>query len=897
MLRITQQDNAKEAKRYYTSADYYSAGQEIVGAWGGEAARRLGLEGIVDGPSFEHLCDNRDPQSGRKLTVRTRSERRVGYDFEFSVPKSVSLLYAMTGNEDILAAFRESVGETMRDIEREMKTRVRKGRRNVDRTTGNMVWAEFIHTTARPVEGVPDPQLHAHCFVFNTTWDAEEGRWKAAQVGQIKADAPYFEAGFRVRFANKLQDLGFGVMRKRGDFELEGISAAMIRRFSKRTEQIEKVAKERGITDPKRKAELGAETRERKQKELPWPELQSIWGSQLTGEDHAALASVNARTKPVERSTNGEAQAVDFALEHCFAREAVVSERKLITEALKRGMGSVSVDEVRNELARRPLIRAEKDGRVAVTTGSVLAEERQVIDFAKKGRGRFRPLGDQDRPFIRNWLNDGQQAAVKHVLGSRDRVTIVRGAAGTGKTTLMQEAVEAIETAGKKVVVLAPSVGASHDVLRNEGFADADTLARFLVDTRMQQDAKGGVIWLDEAGLLGTKDMARLFDVAAGVDARIVLSGDRKQHRAVARGEPLRLLEEKAGLPVQAVTEIMRQERPDYRRAVERLGEGDVAGGFAELDRLGWIREVKDADRYKEMAAAYLAAVREKKPDGKPVAALVVSPTHAENARVTETIRASLKEQKKLGAEREFQTLVAANLTDAEKQDDSNYDTGDVLEFHQNVPGYTKGTRLVVGEGVNLPLEYAKRFQVFRPSTEAVATGDRIRITANGWTKDRKHRLSNGALLSVKGFTAQGDLVVDHGWVIGRDFGHLAHGYAVTSHAAQGKSVDKVFIAQSSQSFPASNRRQFYVSVSRGRREAIIFTDSKQDLRKAVERADEPLSATELAASARRRPALRERLRKHVSFLRRIAGSALAHEPRRPDPRRTPPLDREMTYG
>src|SRR5271168_3914641 len=264
MIRITQQDNAKAAKSYYTTADYYSEGQEIVGSWGGKGAFRLGLEGTVDKFSFERLCDNLDPRTGEPLTVRTRTERRVGYDFTFSVPKSVSLLYAISGDQGILDAFRGAVDETMREIETEMKTRVRMGGKDENRTTGNMVWAEFIHTTSRPVDGLPDPQLHAHVFVFNTTFDDEERRWKAGQFADIKRDCPYFQAAFRVRLANRLQDIGFGVERKRDDFEIAGIPKDVLQRFSRRTALIEKVAGEKGITDPDRKAELGAETREKK---------------------------------------------------------------------------------------------------------------------------------------------------------------------------------------------------------------------------------------------------------------------------------------------------------------------------------------------------------------------------------------------------------------------------------------------------------------------------------------------------------------------------------------------------------------------------------------------------------------------------------------------------------
>ena len=285
MLRITQQDSAADAKRYYASADYYSEGQEIVGSWGGRGAQRLGLDGVVDRESFDRLCDNLHPQTGQKLTARTRSARTVGYDFTFSVPKSVSVLYALTGDQEILDAFREAVGETMRDMETEMKTRVRRGGRDSDRVTGNMTWAEFIHTTSRPVAGLPDPQLHAHVFVFNSTWDQEEQRWKAGQFRGLKADAPYFQAGFRARLANRLQDIGFAVERRRDDFEVSGVPASVVQKFSRRTEEIERVAAERGITDPRRKAELGAETREKKNEQLSWTQLRREWDRRLTGEE------------------------------------------------------------------------------------------------------------------------------------------------------------------------------------------------------------------------------------------------------------------------------------------------------------------------------------------------------------------------------------------------------------------------------------------------------------------------------------------------------------------------------------------------------------------------------------------------------------------------------------
>src|SRR5579872_3340858 len=349
MIRISQQESAVGAKRYYATADYYSQGQEIIGRWGGNGAARLGLSGTVDKASFDRLCENRHPGTGSPLTVRTRGQRTVGYDFTFSVPKSVSLLYALGGDEAIVEEFRSAVDETMREMEAEMKTRLRRVGQDSDRVTGNMVWAEFIHTTSRPVEGVPDPQLHAHVFVFNTTWDEPEERWKAGQFRDLKRDAPYFQAAFRVRLANRLQAIGLAVSRKRDDFELSGFRPDLLKRFSRRTELIEKEAKERGITDESEKAELGAATREAKATELRWKELCREWDSRLTGDERELLAGTAGRKRAPLRRERGEGVAVDHAIAHSYVRDAVVPERTLMTEALKRGLGSVTVERTGGE--------------------------------------------------------------------------------------------------------------------------------------------------------------------------------------------------------------------------------------------------------------------------------------------------------------------------------------------------------------------------------------------------------------------------------------------------------------------------------------------------------------------------------------------------------------------
>jgi conjugative relaxase-like TrwC/TraI family protein len=849
MLRINQNSSVDRAKSYYTTADYYLEGQELAGRWRGEGARLLGLEGKVEKSDWDNLCENRDPQTGKRLTLRTNAERTIGYDFNFHVPKSVSLLYAMTRDERILDAFRDSVDGTMQAIEEEMSARVRKGKKNSERRTGNMTWGEFVHLTSRPVNGLPDPHLHAHCFAFNVTRDEAEQAWKAGQFRELKRDAPYYEAVFHARLAHRLTELGLPVTRTKHGWELSGVGKPLIEKFSRRTQQIEDKAREMGIEDAEAKAELGAKTRERKQRNLSMPELHDAWRSRMSPQEIDALAALARRVggdaEPVDE--NASARALDFAIAHAFARQSAIPERELLASALRHGVGQASVDEVLREAARSNLIIGERNGRRMATTQEVLAEERRMIGFAREGRGACEPLARGEHTLKRDWLSAEQKRAVEHITGSRDRVILLRGAAGVGKTTLMQEAVEAIEESGTKVFAFAPSADASRGTLRDAGFQEAETVAMLLANQELQREVAGQLIWIDEAGQLGTQTMAEIFSLSEKLDARVLLTGDRFQHGSVERGAALRLLEREAGLVSAEVKEIKRQSGR-YKEAVKALSEGRVAEGFRRLDDLGAICEIPDGDRDRQLAADYVAAISKRK------TALVVSPTHLEGDRITTEIRTTLRAAGKLGeAERPFSVLANANLTFAERGDAVNYLPGDILVFHQNAKGFTRGQRMKVEEGAAVPFDQARRFQLYHARTLRLAAGDTVRITKNGQTADGKHRLNNGAVYRVRGFDRDGNIKLDNGWTIGRTFGHLAHGYVVTSHASQSKTVDEVFIGQSSYSFPASSREQFYVSASRAKSKVRLYTDDKLALLEAISHSDERLSATELVNVKRQR--------------------------------------------
>jgi conjugative relaxase-like TrwC/TraI family protein len=221
------------------TADYYA---KDPGLWGGKGAEMLSVAGVVSRDDFIALALNTVPGTNQKLTVRNKEERRAGYDFCFSVPKSVSIYLAETGDECVEKLAKEAFVETIADIEARMETRVRIGGRDRDRTTGNAVYAWFVHREIRPIDGMPDPHFHIHAYVFNATFDSEEQRWKAGQFGNLKADGPFYEAAFHARLASKLLASGYPIRRTERDFKLASVSRALIEKFSKRTKQIEELA-------------------------------------------------------------------------------------------------------------------------------------------------------------------------------------------------------------------------------------------------------------------------------------------------------------------------------------------------------------------------------------------------------------------------------------------------------------------------------------------------------------------------------------------------------------------------------------------------------------------------------------------------------------------------------
>ena len=361
MLIATQAQSIEGTEKYFdtvlTRGDYYT-GQEINGTWNGKGAGILGLEigSDVTKEQFKALLAGYHPITGQQLAQRLRKDRRPGVDLTFSVPKSISAVWGINRDDRLLTALRDTVQETMaKDVEPLMCRRVRSGDKASSRQrakTGNLIYADFLHKTSRPVDGQVDPHLHIHAFVMNYTTDGE--KHYAAEMEEIIRQRPSLQAKFEARLARKLKfELGYDVEKTqflqggklKAGWEIKVIDRSTIEKFSTRTEQVEAFAEEHGITDAAEKAKLGVRTREKKDKGVSIDQLHEEWLSRLTKKERETfealkVGAIGSRGDASE--SQRVATALRYALDHHLYRQSTVEKHAVAGTALEHGPHSVT---------------------------------------------------------------------------------------------------------------------------------------------------------------------------------------------------------------------------------------------------------------------------------------------------------------------------------------------------------------------------------------------------------------------------------------------------------------------------------------------------------------------------------------------------------------------------
>ena len=885
MLTISKPLSASQAQTYHVrefaaqEQNYWSRDLQGHSEWQGKLAEQWGLQGGVGSEHFARLSEGQHPHTEEQLVRHqvartyegkfgrevTSTEHRAGWDATFSVPKSVSLTALVGGDDRVREAHRESVRAALQELERYTQARI--GNVHAPETTGKFIAATFEHDTARPVDGYAAPQLHTHAVIFNVTQrenGLENGKqMRALQPHEMFVSQRYVTAVYRSELALRLEKLGYELERgKHGQPEIKGYTKEYLEASSPRREQIKDHLREQGI-DGAAAAQIAAlHTRDRKELLSPGEvlqrhrELAAQYGHQA---DHVVAQARQHGQYQIREPEVQAKQAVTWARDHVFERSAVQDRRAILETALVRGMGETTYARIQQEFERR--IEAGEFREVShvgagrqYTTAVMIRMEREIVGRMQQGNRR-----DYSDPMLVSpqmriatedrhpELNASQRQAVDEIFLSREKVVGLDGIAGAGKTTTLSVIREGAEAEGYRVEGFAPTSRAAQKL--GEAGMETSTLQKHLVRGRQPDGGEKRLYVLDESSLASTRQVHEFVNRLHPND-RVLLVGDRRQHEAVEAGRPFAQLQD-AGMKTVKLEEIVRQIDPELKEVVEQLARGEVREAIQNLDLQGRVHEIQGHDdRIAAIAKDYAKS---------PENTLVISPDNRSRMGINERVHSELQ---RIGLvsneEHRVRTLVPRqDLTGADRTWAERYEVGDVLRYSRasKETGIGKGAyaqvksidapknRLTVELQDGTQRTYDPRRQqgvsVFREEMRSFSAGDRIQLTAPA----NNLRVANRELGTIERIEEDGRLrlKMDGGRAVELDprkHPHLDQGYAMTSHSSQGQTADRVLIHVDTElgAKDLLNSRMAYVSVSRGRYDAQIYTNNAATLGQELSR-------------------------------------------------------------
>jgi len=875
MLTISKPLSAGQAQTYHQKEftakeqNYWSERGVIAGEWQGRLAGQFGLAGTVSAGEFAKLSQGQHPQTGEQLvrqrasyeyqdahgkTVKTM-EHRAGWDATFSAPKSVSLTALVGGDERVREAHRESVRVALDQLEHYTQARI--GGNHPPETTGRFIVAKFEHDTARPVDGYVAPQLHTHAVVFNVT-ERDNGQPRAIQPQSLFASQQFATAIYQSELTYRLRQFGYEIATGRsGAPEIKGYTQEYLDASSPRSRQIREYLERTGRSG-KEAAEIAAHsTRDRKEIHSPGEvmaahrRLAADFGHQAEAVVRAARERSQHQEKPVN-SFERVRESLTFSRDKNFEREAVVDERALIRDGLRRGMGEITHAQVCANLDARLasgefqiVERPQSIPGRQFTTAKTIAAEQEILRRMREGQNHFEPVLSRPQAITvadrHSHLNRAQKSVVEDVLSSPDRIQGIQGFAGAGKTTTLSVIRSAAETQGYQVEGFAPTSRAARQL--NEAGIEAETLQGFLARIGNPDLREKKHFYLVDESSLSSTNQIREFLTRLGPNDRLLLVGDIRQHQGVEAGRPFEQLQE-AGMRTAKLDEIVRQQDPALKSAVELLATGQVSAALDALQQQGRVKEIPNADeRIRAIAKCYVES---------PENTLIVSPDNASRRELNLAVRQELKATRAVAPEdHSFRILVQRqDMTGAERSWASHYEVNDVVRYTRGSKaiGIASGayaTVVAINPSANqLTVEKANQelatydprrltgVSVYREIDSEFSLGDRIQFTA----PDKSLGVANRDLAVIESIGPDGRVTarLDNDRQIkfnAGDHRHFDHGYAVTSHSSQGLTAERVLVHADTSVHPdLLNSRFGYVSISRASREATLFTDDMAKL-------------------------------------------------------------------
>lgn len=797
---------------------------------------------------------------------------RAGWDATFSAPKSVSLTASVGNDARVRDAHREAVRVAVNEVEKYVQARI--GGNHPPETTRNWAVAKFEHDTSRPVGGYPAPQLHTHAVFFNMT-KTEGGEFRAMQPREVFRSQQYGTAVYRAELSARLRSLGYDIQVERnGTPEIKGYSREYLEANSLRSQQIREHLKSAGLGGAAAAQIAAHRTREAKVS-LGRDEVKSQHRDHAAKFGHEPEKVVHeARARGTRHEHDGSQHAraaITYARDKTFERDAVVDRRDLMKEALKRACGDAPLEQVKKAFDERArggdFIRMDRQRQESAsekyTTPATIASEQRNMEFVRQGQDRFEPLVSnrvREDSTRAPHLNAGQQRSVEEILSSRDKVVGFQGTAGSGKTTALREIRVAAQREGYKVQGLAPTSRATAQL--QEAGIPSSTLQRHLAEPRGRSGGRNLYV-VDESSLVSTRQTREFFE-RMGPKDRAVLVGDSRQHQSVDAGRPFQQLQQ-SGMRTAKLDEIVRQRDPDLKRVVGELADGRVREAMADLQKQGRVHEIPDRqERFEAIARDYANTSSR---------TLVVSPDNQSRRELNDHIREELKSRGVVSREDHKAPVLVPrqDMTGADRAWGGRYQEGDVIRYTKGSrelgikPGEYATVREVDARQNTLKVDFDGRSQaqydprrlrgvaVYEKSERNFSEGDRVQLTA----PNRSAGLANRELGKIERIDTSGNmhLRMDSGRTAVTRPGerlHLDHGYAVTSHSAQGATADRVMVhAESGQSAALVNQRFAYVAGSRMREGLDVYTDNTQKLASSLHRKFDKIAALSDRASGR----------------------------------------------
>lgn len=878
MLSIFKLGSSAAASKYYEKADYYTKGEvgvDVSSQWvgGGVPDDKLGLP--VEKSDFKELLDGNMPD-GSSLGAKREGGKAhtAGWDLTFSAPKSVSIAALVGGDKRIIQAHQKAVERVSKLVEeRYLVARRNTGKQGVEKIPLHKMQAGlFTHTTSRDL----DPQLHTHMVLINGAQD-KEGKFRSLYSKGIFDDKMFIGQIYRNELAQRLITLGYDINynQKTGSFELDGIPKDLIKDFSSRRQSIEKVAEEFGYSGGKdmEKAALGSRS---KKQDVTRESVISQWEATLekNGFDLDKYVSehqvpgdrigkyqetqtsrgYNAFLLPVQKST--VIDPVKKAIEYVSHYDSSFQYKALTDRALKFSNGALTLNEVdvrlQSYLKSGTIIRSETHPSI-YTTPKGAQRDALMLHIMKTEKGSVTPLnkGVDVRAIVdERGFSEGQERAFRDLLATNDRYFGLQGYAGVGKTYMMESVVKVAQGKGITVRGIAP-YGKQAKVLQQETGVDSNTLKSHLIALQNGKiKVKKGEIWiLDEAGATNSKDMTDLIVKAKQHDARLILSGDWKQHGAIEAGNPY-LLMLKNGVSQTVNNDIKRQDpNPVLKDAIYDVIDGKVAAAFNKLDK-------SIVEDQKNPAMAMLQRFVDHSELNFDRFALL-TPDLKTRDIANAYIREQLKERGLIGtSDTTVVNLVPARIDGPMKKYASSYQRGDFIRFHKdfkslgvNKDDYLKvvevaGDRIILEKG-DKRIDW-KPHQVagndsgstaYRDKEERYSEGDKVR-----WKdKNEELGLKNGDEGTIKKLTDTSAQIEFDGKLVEIDTHnfrtkHFEPMYAQTTHIAQGSTYDYSYVVAESWRRNLVNQSSFYVAISRARKGAYIYTENSEKLKNDLEK-------------------------------------------------------------